>query len=117
MPSSPHENDLDKEIDDVVAPIPEPKTNWLLIGFVALATTIIVFVIAWGSGSVVVQPRSDAIATNANLDMKIKGNIKTMIYHKQNCMNYNILKEENTEWFKNEDAAVAAGYRPAKNCG
>lgn len=71
---------LDKEIDDIAAPIPEPKTNWLLVTATALGTTLIVIVLAALSGVIGVNtapttPPAPFLAnTNGPTDLRIKGN-------------------------------------------
>lgn len=112
--------DLNKEIDDIVAVPPKPPFNWQLVGFVSLATVVVFFLLAWGSGLILVrQPRGAApppsAASDPN-DARIKGNPKSMIYHKPNCMSYASMSDASVEWFKTEKAAQDAGYRAAKNC-
>jgi deoxyribonuclease-1 len=39
-----------------------------------------------------------------------------MIYHVPGCMHYDRVAERNRVYFKTEQAAVAAGFRRARNC-
>ncbi len=50
------------------------------------------------------------------VDLKIKGNRKSKIYHMRGCPNYADLKESTVVWFRTRDEAEAAGYRMARNC-
>lgn len=50
------------------------------------------------------------------VDLKIKGNRKSRIYHLPKCPNHNDIAEQNIVWFKTHAEARAAGYRMAKNC-
>jgi micrococcal nuclease len=47
---------------------------------------------------------------------EVIGNRNSKIYHLPNCPDYNKVAERNREIFATEAAAVAAGYRKAKNC-
>jgi hypothetical protein len=49
------------------------------------------------------------------IDLRIKGNRNSMIYHLPGCASYSRTKN-NVEWFKTEEEAQAAGYRKARNC-
>lgn len=51
-----------------------------------------------------------------NLTAVIKGNQISQIYHFSHCQGYRILSTKNSVTFENEQAAIAAGYRLAKNC-
>ena len=47
---------------------------------------------------------------------EVIGNRNSKIYHLPNCPDYNKVSERYREIFATEAAAVAAGYRKAKNC-
>ena len=49
------------------------------------------------------------------IDLKIKGNRNSGIYHLPGCASYS-RTFKNVEWFKTEEEAKAAGYRKARNC-
>jgi hypothetical protein len=50
------------------------------------------------------------------VDLKIKGNKNSMIYHLPGCASYDRIADRNIIWFKTTEEAEAAGYRMAKNC-
>lgn len=50
------------------------------------------------------------------VDLQIKGNRNSGIYHLPGCMSYNSISPRNVVWFKTEEEAEAAGYRKARNC-
>ncbi len=50
------------------------------------------------------------------IDLKIKGNKQSKIYHLKGCPNYNDIAERNIVWFKTREEAESAGFRMAKNC-
>jgi deoxyribonuclease I len=47
---------------------------------------------------------------------EVIGNRDSRIYHMANCPDYLKVSERNREMFVTEAAALAAGYRKAKNC-
>jgi len=51
-----------------------------------------------------------------NVDLKIKGNKNSKIYHLKDCPNYDDISDGNIIWFKTKEEAKAPGYRQAKNC-
>lgn len=53
---------------------------------------------------------------NNYLTAVIKGNQISQIYHFSHCQGYKVLSAKNSIVFENEQAAIAAGYRLAKNC-
>lgn len=111
--------DLNKEVDDIVAPVTEPKRNYQLIGISALATLLFAISFAWFAGFIIFQiPESGTQATDelSKVDKKIKGNKNSLIYHLPQCPNYGDISEKNIVWFKTEEDAKAAGFRMAKNC-
>jgi len=50
------------------------------------------------------------------IDLKIKGNKTSRIYHLPRCPNYNDIAERNIIWFKTKEEAEARKFRIAKNC-
>ncbi len=50
------------------------------------------------------------------VDLKIKGNKASRIYHLKGCPNYNDIAERNIIWFKTREEAEARRFRMAKNC-
>ena len=48
--------------------------------------------------------------------IKLGGNKKLKIYGKLNCASGKRMKIENRVFFKNEEEAIAFGYRPCGNC-
>ena len=55
-------------------------------------------------------------ATVASAVAHVRGNRKTMVYHRPDCPSYNSVTEKNRIEFNNEAAAQAQSYRIAKNC-
>ena len=49
-------------------------------------------------------------------EIKLGGNKKLKIYGKLNCASGKRMKVENRVFFKNEEEAIANGYRPCGNC-
>jgi len=114
-------NGLEKEIDDIVAPLPQANPNkWLIIAVTALGTIVVgglAFGISWYLTDVPAQnaPAVTTASSNAG-DLKIKGNRGSKIYHLRGCPNYDDIAERNIVWFKTHEEAKAAGFRMAKNC-
>lgn len=105
---------LDKEINDIVAPVPTPKTNWLLIIATSLGTVLAVTIfVLWYAHTPAPPPQT---LISKPVDMRIKGNPKSMIYHLPGCLSYNNIAPDNIEWFKTDEEAEDAGYRKAMNC-
>lgn len=50
------------------------------------------------------------------VDLKIKGNKNSRIYHLPGCPNYNDISERHVIWFKTHEEAKARGFRMARNC-
>lgn len=50
------------------------------------------------------------------VDLKIKGDIKTHIYHLRGCANYNDISDRHVIWFKTEEEAESIGFKRSKNC-
>ncbi|MFJ3486180.1 endonuclease/exonuclease/phosphatase family protein [Pseudomonas sp. NPDC090202] len=61
------------------------------------------------------QPATPA-ANTANLALAIRGNKKTMVYHRPDCPSYNAIAESNRVEFNSAAAAEAQHYRLAGNC-
>ena len=49
-------------------------------------------------------------------EIKLAGNKKLKIYGTLNCASGKRMKVENRVFFKNDDEAIANGYRPCGNC-
>ena len=62
------------------------------------------------------QPATTAGPSGKNLTVAIRGNRKTMIYHRPDCPSYNTVSEKNRVEFANAAAAEAQHYRLAGNC-
>lgn len=60
------------------------------------------------------KKQDEATQTSETVDMRIKGNKNSMIYHFPNGRDYDKVKESNAVYFKTPQEAEAAGYRPAK---
>lgn len=60
------------------------------------------------------KKQDEATQTSETVDMRIKGNKNSMIYHFPGGKSYNKVKESNAVYFKTPEEAEAAGYRPAK---
>ncbi len=50
------------------------------------------------------------------VDLKIRGNRNSRIYHLKGCPNYDDIAERNIVDFKTHEEAKASGYRMARNC-
>lgn len=69
-------------------------------------------------------PRSHNLTQNSSapvnktetIDLKIKGNNQSRIYHLPGCPNYEDIAERNIVWFKTHEDAKARKYRMARNC-
>jgi hypothetical protein len=96
----------------------------IIAGSFAFAFLVAVFSFLYGvkKSSVVDNPaqanpaQAQTQPTNTEIDLKIKGNRKSKIYHLRGCPNYADLKESNIVWFKTKEEAEASGYRMARNC-
>lgn len=60
------------------------------------------------------QKQDEVTQTSETVDMRIKGNRNSKIYHFPGGRSYNKVKESNAVYFKTPQEAEAAGYRPAK---
>jgi hypothetical protein len=112
----------------------KPKFNKkvFLGGAIALAIIVGVFGGIFFLGKLFVQslasePQTNSVSFVSNVspqanqtetvvDLKIKGNKSSRIYHLKGCPNYEDIAERNIRWFKTEDEARTAGFRMAKNC-
>lgn len=97
---------IDKEIDEIVAPVEKSRKRfWLIFGIsggAVLLALLIFFGISYYS-----------VGQSAQL---IKGNRISHIYHLSNCPNYDDISDTNIIWFATEQDARNAGFRKAKNC-
>lgn len=105
----------------------QPPNNFRTATLTAVAT---IAVAVLGAGAVyygvkpidntetIIPSLSNQIATPSPemIDLKIKGNKASKIYHPRGCPNYNDIAERNIIWFKTSDEAKSAGYRMARNC-
>ncbi|MFG6083732.1 endonuclease/exonuclease/phosphatase family protein [Paracoccus litorisediminis] len=55
-------------------------------------------------------------APHAALSAAVHGNRNSMIYHLPECPGYAKVSDKNMQGFANEDDALSAGYRKARNC-
>lgn len=62
------------------------------------------------------QPPPPTPEPTPEIDLRIKGNRDSLIYHLPKCPNYRDISPSNIVWFKTHDEARAAGYRMARNC-
>lgn len=107
------------------------QTKGLSVGKSALIGTAVAVPIAVGAfflgnsnnqTPVIVQPTNQAQTTNqpaANsnvVDLKIKGNKNSRIFHLPRCPNYDDIADRNVIWFKTIEEAKTAGFRMARNC-
>ena len=56
------------------------------------------------------------VAANTPVSGAVRGNKNSKIFHRPDCPSYNSANKENIVVFKSAKAAIAAGYRIAKNC-
>lgn len=95
----------------------------LIIGTVVITTVITVGVFSLGffgfANNIFNGNPNSAVGLKtqtAEIDLKIKGNKNSRIYHLSGCPNYDDIAERNIRWFKTHEEAKAAGFRMAKNC-
>lgn len=62
------------------------------------------------------KPSAASNDSGKNLTLAIRGNKKTMIYHRPDCPSYNAVSEKNRVEFDNAAAAEAQHYHLAGNC-
>lgn len=94
------------------------KTS-IIVGSFAVASIVAVPAFFYGIKSSPEQQQPDSPAQSNQavvIDLKIKGNRKSKIYHSRGCPNYDDLKETNIIWFKTTEEAEARGFRAARNC-
>lgn len=97
----------------------KPRSRFPLVAGTALATTVVAasaFYFGISSINNPTLPANSNAAAVAPVDLKIKGNRVSKIYHLRGCPNYDDIKEIHIVWFKTTDAAEASGYRMARNC-
>lgn len=70
----------------------------------------------WADDQLQPTAPADQKPTVASADGEIRGNKKSRIYHLPGCPSYSRVGLENRETFVNEEEAMRAGYRKAKNC-
>ena len=63
-----------------------------------------------------IPPPTPPVNQSVIVDLKIRGNRNSRIYHLKNCPNYDDIAERNIVDFKTHEEAQAAGYRMARNC-
>jgi len=104
----------------------QQSQNGLTVGKAALIGTLVAVPVGIGaflygySNNLNPAPETFAQTTQSTqtnaIDLRIKGNKNSKIYHMKGCPNYNDISERNIVWFKTKEEAEAAGYRMAKNC-
>lgn len=62
------------------------------------------------------KPAAASADSGKNLTLAIRGNKKTMVYHRPDCPSYNAVSEKNRVEFDNAAAAEAQHYHLAGNC-
>lgn len=62
------------------------------------------------------KPAASGGGNPANLTLAIRGNKKTMVYHRPDCPSYNAIAEKNRVEFNSPAAAEAQHYHLAGNC-
>jgi endonuclease/exonuclease/phosphatase family metal-dependent hydrolase len=62
------------------------------------------------------KPVASTGGSAANLTLAIRGNKKTLVYHRPDCPSYNAIAEKNRVEFKSPAAAEAQHYHLAGNC-
>jgi endonuclease/exonuclease/phosphatase family metal-dependent hydrolase len=62
------------------------------------------------------KPAAASADSGKNLTLAIRGNKKTMVYHRPDCPSYNAVSEKNRVEFNNAAAAEAQHYHLAGNC-
>lgn len=99
-----------------------PKPKWWLIPATISATVLLVAIIIF-SVKLFTPTAPGAAPISAlkqtetqEIDLKIKGNKNSKIYHLSHCPNYSDIAERNIVWFKTHDEAEKAGFRVARNC-
>jgi len=106
---------------------PKPKSKIPLIaGTAVLTSAIAVSALVAGYYGINKMPppapntneQAEKQKTNqpAEVDLKIKGNKQSRIYHLPRCPNYEDIAERNIVWFKTHEDAKARRYRMARNC-
>ena len=98
-----------------------PYKTPIIAGSFALAFVVTIFSFFFGVKETRVETSApinveQAQSPAVEIDLKIKGNRKSKIYHLRGCPNYADLKETNIVWFKTTEEAENAGYRMARNC-
>ena len=85
------------------------KKQWKIAIGISSAIVLFFAVLAYSYGAF--NPNSQAQS-----DLRIKGNKNSKIYHLAHCQNYDDIASRNIRWFKSHDEARNAGYRMAENC-
>ncbi|HEY9017701.1 endonuclease [Thiomicrospira sp.] len=62
------------------------------------------------------HPASPVKSASDALNLPVRGNRNSKIYHLPSCPSYSTISERNIVEFQFEDEAINAGYRKAKNC-
>jgi hypothetical protein len=91
-----------------------PLALWKKI--ILVVAGIIIIGLSLGYVLHVLFPRSKPSTIAEEMDLHIRGNRKSKVYHSPDCPQYNNIKEENIIYFKTREEAQAAGYHAAKNC-
>ncbi len=85
----------------------------LMLGGIIGATA---FILSERSNQPVALTSTQTVQSTASVDLKIKGNRNSKIYHLRGCPNYDDIADRNIVWFKTNEEAEENGYRMARNC-
>ncbi|MCT6699455.1 endonuclease [Rheinheimera sp. 4Y26] len=62
------------------------------------------------------QVAEDSLQGNLDIQRQVLGNQNSKIYHLSTCPGFSQVSAKNQRWFSDEQQALAAGFRKAKNC-
>lgn len=103
-----------------------PPNRLKTVAITAAATTVLAVgagALCFGVKPLPNQNTAQSVNVNGNaanvpevVDLKIKGNKQSRIYHLKGCPNYNDIAERNIVWFKTREEAEARKFRMARNC-
>lgn len=96
-----------------------PYKTSIITGTLLFALSVVGFTLGYRSNSPNIADASPAplfTQQTEEVDLKIKGNKNSKIYHLKGCPNYNDIATRNVVWFKTTEEAESAGFRMAKNC-
>ena len=113
-------------LEENISVFSKHKTTIIITALATMCACLIAVMIGFSGRQAAVDSPNPTTTVSSNqsenqtspdtVDLKIKGNRNSKIYHLPGCPNYNDISDKNIVWFKTHEEAKSAGYRMARNC-